>query len=415
MKRLAPFLVCIVTLVLAEATVRAFFATRVGPRVLFYGTSRFRNFQIPVAQQSAQSHGNQVGDYQPYEAYGSRSYSKYFPNESKVTESPDHRETYPVRINNHGFRGKDFAIEKAPGTVRVVTLGASSTFGYHDRDEETYPYYLEQILNGQAPDGTRFEVINFGIPHAISDNMVALFLAEGVPLDPDVVTFYEGANDSAVLERGDPGLRGTVWMSLRRRLLGVELLNYVLGLGASADGYGWSDELAERRSQAFLRNIRLLSEECRKRGIRLIVTTQQMQPVMVGSQAKGTTYQDDVRLVKEKLARGEVSHIHFDSPFLNPVGHLLSQFDPARVLLIHARMMSDLAAWAATSDVGFVDLIAALDHDRDLLVNWVHLKAEGNRKIAEALAPEVLRQVAIRRQRPRAAKAAVAPGVRAAS
>ena len=31
--------------------------------------------------------------------------------------------------------------------IRIVTLGASSTFVFHDRDNETYPYYLEQILN----------------------------------------------------------------------------------------------------------------------------------------------------------------------------------------------------------------------------------------------------------------------------
>src|SRR5437764_520126 len=126
--------------------------------------------------------------------------------------------------------------------------------------------------------------------------------------------------------------------------------------------------------------------------------TQQMQPVLVGSrQAKERTYEDDVRLVREKLARGELAPGRVASVVLDPVQHMLSQFDPARVLLIHARMMQDLRAWAARSDVGFVDVIAALDHDRDLLVNWVHLRAEGNRKLAEALAPEVLRQAEIRR------------------
>lgn len=129
--------------------------------------------------------------------------------------------------------------------------------------------------------------------------------------------------------------------------------------------------------------------------------TQQMQSLAEGSQnTKGTTYEDEVRVAQERIARREIGGGRLGSTILHPVEHLLSQFDPVRVLLIHARMMRDLRAWATRSDVGFVDIIAALDHDRDLLVNWVHVKAEGNHKIAEALAPEVLRQVDIRRSTP---------------
>lgn len=208
MKRLALFFIYALTLLLMERTVRAFFATRVGNRIFLYGTPWFRQLRIPAPEQSVQIHRNKVGDYQPYAPYRAGTYSKYFPYETKVSDSPDHHEVYPVRINNHGFRGKDFAIEKSPGTLRVLTLGSSSTFGYHDRDDETYPYYLEQLLNESPWDGMRFEVINFGIPHATSDNIVAMFLAEGVQLDPDVVTLYEGANDSAVLERGEPSVAG---------------------------------------------------------------------------------------------------------------------------------------------------------------------------------------------------------------
>ena len=46
---------------------------------------------------------------------------------------------------------------------------------------------------------SRFEVINFGVPHATTDNIPGMFLAEGVSLSPSVVTFCEGANDSAVI------------------------------------------------------------------------------------------------------------------------------------------------------------------------------------------------------------------------
>jgi hypothetical protein len=62
---------------------------------------------------------------------------------------------------------------------------------------------------------------------------------------------------------------------------------------------------------------------------------------------------------------------------------------PARVLLIHSRLMSDLRDWAPRSGVGFVDAIDALDARRDLMVNWVHLTAAANAIVARALAEEI--------------------------
>lgn len=158
-------LVALLCLVAAEATVRVYFALTLGPRVLLFGTSGYRNqFALPVSDTSAQLHKNHVGEYAPYGTRSAIGYAKYFPGEVKYTDSPDHRESYPIRINNQGFRGPDFTVAKPPDVTRVLTLGASSTFGYHNRDDETYPYYLEQLLN--ADGRGRFEVINFSIPHA---------------------------------------------------------------------------------------------------------------------------------------------------------------------------------------------------------------------------------------------------------
>ena len=84
-------------------------------------------------------------------------YSKYFPREVKYHEDVDTGEMFVVGINQQGFRGKDFDIKKQPGVVRVVTLGASSTFGFYNRDHETYPHQLAEILNERCTS-RRFEV-----------------------------------------------------------------------------------------------------------------------------------------------------------------------------------------------------------------------------------------------------------------
>jgi len=55
----------------------------------------------------------------------------------------DHK---PVHINSHGTRGADFSVEKPAGTLRILSLGDSRTFGWGLTDEQTYSRRLERLL-----------------------------------------------------------------------------------------------------------------------------------------------------------------------------------------------------------------------------------------------------------------------------
>jgi len=163
-----------VTVLLLELGLRLFFAFWVGPSVLMYGTTPDK---YHVDNHTVSDHGNELGGY-----------SKYYPNQVRVDHDHQTGALFRVTINSNGFRGKEFADLKSDGIVRVVTLGASSTFGYFSRDDETYPYYMEQILNQQC-SGQAFEVLNLGIPHSSSDQILSLSIAEVLPLNPDVITY----------------------------------------------------------------------------------------------------------------------------------------------------------------------------------------------------------------------------------
>jgi lysophospholipase L1-like esterase len=100
-----------------------------------------------------------------------------------------------VHTNALGLRGPEIERAKAPGVVRVAAIGDSFTFGHGVADEETYPFQLERALNRDAPPGTRFEVLNFGVSgYGILDEL-AVLREKALALDPDVVLLGYLLND----------------------------------------------------------------------------------------------------------------------------------------------------------------------------------------------------------------------------
>jgi lysophospholipase L1-like esterase len=72
----------------------------------------------------------------------------------------------PVRINDEGFRGGPLARARPGGTIRIFALGASTTFGWGVRQEDTYHQVLERMLNDTARargESARYEVVNAGV------------------------------------------------------------------------------------------------------------------------------------------------------------------------------------------------------------------------------------------------------------
>jgi lysophospholipase L1-like esterase len=372
--------ILIIPVVTLELGLRAYFAFQLGPSMLFYGTSLNR-------EKSGDAHSgdmNLLGEY-----------FKYHPHQERFTRDQRTGRLIRATINASGFRGKDFQGQKDPHVIRVVTLGASSTFGFSNRDEETYPYYLEQLLNRGPPGGDRLEVINLGIPHLQSTQILALFETEALPLDPDVVTFYEGVNDSwssPILFKREKAAEGVVRVKLRKisrvrsafRWLRDHFVTVVIVDGvvkARRDVKFTERDLEEHvrgKSERFLRNIAVIHHECEKRGMTFIVASQQAKSLLVDRKdIKGVTYEEESELVRRHLA--ENTYITRQELYF----------------LCHSVLMEDLEDWAKANNVPYVDTIAAIDQQRDCLVSWVHLNPEGNRIVAEAFASAIRRELGI--------------------
>ena len=95
----------------------------------------------------------------------------------------------PVAFNGFGLRDRERSPQPAHGTVRVLALGDSVTFGMGVPAEQTFPRQTEALLNGAAArsSGTPVEVLNMGIPGYNTLHELALLREVGLGLKPDVV------------------------------------------------------------------------------------------------------------------------------------------------------------------------------------------------------------------------------------
>jgi lysophospholipase L1-like esterase len=114
------------------------------------------------------------------------------------------RSRWSVQTNASGFRGPDFELAKRPGTIRVLALGDSSTFGWGVEHFETYPQRLAAALAerlGRPRD--EIEVLNLGVPGYSSFQGRVLLERVALALEPDVIVWSYLSNDGAVTGASD--------------------------------------------------------------------------------------------------------------------------------------------------------------------------------------------------------------------
>ncbi len=369
----------VVALLFVELGTRVIFACKVHPRILLYGirgggslyqvVNRGRlsvpdRWDLVVATEDADKDSRTTH---------AGTYSKYHPRQEMTL--PHRGEQLPVRINNAGFRGQDVTRSKPDNVIRVLTLGASSTFGYGNRDDETYPYYLQQYLNERAAKAASrrsFEVLNLGIPHLDSSNIYALFMAEALGFAPDVVTFYEGFNDTRQLERNRVEVLA---LNLAELSLFLRFLQHAAAARLESFSAADVEAHSKGKAEAFVDNVSRIARACSEEGIVFVVVSQPAKSYRFSEEEiDQTTYGQEVEILRQELAHGQ--RVHLDG----------------LQLLIHAEINEHLRQWAETSQTPLVDMIELMDakKKRHTLASWVHLYPEGNRFLAAELGEAIL-------------------------
>ena len=109
---------------------------------------------------------------------------------------PDASTPVGLVTNAFGFRGAPVPAARQPRTVRIAFVGASTTVGNHFYPW-SYPDFVGHWLNLWATErklGVRFEVLNAGRESINSSDNVVIVRDEIMPLQPDLLVYYEGAN-----------------------------------------------------------------------------------------------------------------------------------------------------------------------------------------------------------------------------
>jgi len=116
------------------------------------------------------------------------------PNVSGVDEIAD-GVRIPYHHNSLGFRDDEHAFAKPAGTLRVVGLGDSFTYGTGAPMEASYLEQLERRLNRRPAPHPPVEAINLGLPRYFPSAEALLLQHYGLRFDPDVVIVGVTPND----------------------------------------------------------------------------------------------------------------------------------------------------------------------------------------------------------------------------
>jgi len=101
---------------------------------------------------------------------------------------------FTVTYNSHGFRGNEFQEQKHQFDLRIFTLGGSTTYGSASNDDETWPAYLQQIINDES-SGKKIQVLNAGVSAATTESEYEMIRNKIISLEPDLIIMYDGWND----------------------------------------------------------------------------------------------------------------------------------------------------------------------------------------------------------------------------
>lgn len=307
--------------------------------------------------------------------------------------------------NRFGWRGPELPLNKPAGTIRIAFVGASTTVAPHDFPF-SYPEYVIHWLNLWAKrrgDPVRFDGINAGRTGIGSRDIAAVVRQELLPAEPDLVVYYEGANqfgfsellDAAVppmpvVPEGGAGSWSGFARSLRHYLSlfrRIERVRQVIAVGDGSEPpkppyrLVWPAGLDE-----FEPNIAHPDLPLQLSTILADLESIRRSLASIGSELAVSSF---VWLVHDGMRLNPARHapIHAD---LNHRWWPYRYADLRRMADLQNRVFS---RYAAARNLLFIDLAATVPADPDLFSDPIHFTQEGIRMQAWGVLNAILPRV----------------------
>ena len=118
---------------------------------------------------------------------------RFVPNSSKTVVGIMNNYKTIVKINSHGFRGRNYTYDKESNIKRILLFGDSETFGQGVDEQDMLNVVMEKQLN--TGDYMTYEVINLSMPGTGTLAQEQIFIHDGLKYSPDIVIFFLTSND----------------------------------------------------------------------------------------------------------------------------------------------------------------------------------------------------------------------------
>ena len=323
--------------------------------------------------------------------------------------------TTPVGLvtNQFGWRGPPVPFARREKTIRIVFAGASTTVAGHSlpySHPEFIGYWLNRWAQARNLD-LQFEVMNSGREGVSSTDIAAVTRSEIVPLRPDLVVYYEGANqfrlNSIVAQMpqdaaGGPARRpaakvAPAWLRAAARYLALaRRLEAATGyIGSDIDGHEWPkpeyrvqwpaglDEFAPDLAYPNL-------------PVTLNVILHDLDQMRADLKAVGgeLALSSFVWLVKDGMVLDPIRN-RYILEYLNIFTFPFRYRDLERLAAFQNRVF---AKYAAEHGLAFIDVAGRMPFDPDLFIDGIHTTYSGERLRAwvvfQQLVPIVERHLA---------------------
>lgn len=262
-------------------------------------------------------------------------------------------------LRKNGYRGKRPCRDCPADTIRIVSMGGSSTYGVPMRHAAlAYPARLEQLLIERHP-GQRFEVLNGGIPGYGIFQIVDSLEKEVLKIKPDIVTICAWFNDSSKR----PSWYGYLDRSDRESMRRVDELRRI-------EGSWYYRFLSQLRLYALLRGA-------------IVKLTAQVNPSRKRRSTGRRTTPEEFRLGLERVLELSRQYDFKVILIFEPLNRTLGRQE-AVARNRYYRVIEEIAR---AHSVPVVDTLTAFHehHGEWLFYDFIHPNEHGHRIIAEAI------------------------------